>query len=114
MKILALILCLALSACATVTLTAACPASSTGVSFGLAGSTVGNQTLSMVGSAVSTGKLLAGAKEGNRASSPPAATSATMTYSYLPIFGSDSGSLACVQPPQQVIVVTSPPASVVQ
>lgn len=92
--------------CAKVTLNTTCPATSTGVGFALAGSTVGNQVLSMLGSMGTTAGVLlkAGAT---------APTTATMTYSYIPIFGADSGSLTCVQPPQTTTVVTSPPASIV-
>lgn len=96
--------------CATVTLSTACPANSTGVSFALAGSTVGNQLLSMLSSGLATGGLIAGAREG--AAAP--ATTATMKYQYIPIFGSDSGSLSCTSPPTTTTVVTSPPASIVR
>lgn len=94
--------------CATVQLTTACPATSTGVSFALAGSTVGNQVLSMLGSMGSKAGLMA------PVGAPAAPTNtATMSYSYIPIFGADSGSLTCLMPIQTTTVVTSPPASIV-
>lgn len=106
-RLAVLFLALALAGCATVNMSTSCPANSTGVSFALAGSTVGNTALSMLGTAMATGMLApkAGVAPG---------TTATMSYHYLPIFGADSGSLNCVQPPQQTIVVTSAPASVVR
>jgi hypothetical protein len=91
--------------CAKVTLTTSCPVNSTGVSFALAGSTVGNQAIAMLGAVASGAKVMAGPTS--------TGTSATMTYEYLPIFGADSGSLDCTQPPIQTVVVTSPPAQVV-
>ena len=100
-----------LMGCATVTMTTTCPTSSTGVSFALAGSTVGNQAISMLSSLGSAGGLMA-AREGATAAPPP--TSATMTYRYLPIFGADSGSLSCTQPPTPTTIITSPPASIVR
>lgn len=100
-------LALALAGCATITLNTACPTNSTGVSFALAGSTVGNTAISML----STAALGAGVAA--KAGAVPATTNATMTYQYFPIFGQDSGSLNCVQPPTQTVVVTSPPATVV-
>lgn len=107
-RVAVIVLAFALMGCAQVQLTAQCPAASTGVGFALAGSTVGNQVLSMLGNMGQTAGLMAHAAT---AASPT--TSATMTYSYLPIFGADSGSLTCVMPPQQTVVVTSPPASIV-
>ncbi len=107
--LVAIALGLALAACAKISLTTTCPATSTGVGFALAGSTVGNTALSMLGTAVSGAKLAA--KEGAAA---PAGTTATMSYDYFPVFGADSGSLTCTQPPQTTTVVTSPPASIVQ
>jgi hypothetical protein len=101
-----LILAFALMGCATVNMSTSCPANSTGVGFALAGSTVGNTALSMLGTAAAAGMLAPKA-------GVPAATTATMSYHYLPIFGADSGSLNCVQPPTQTVVVTSPPASIV-
>ena len=98
--------------CATVTLNARCPATSTGVSFALAGSTVGNQAISMLGSALTAAKVLGAARD--EASTAPPPTSATMKYSYSPIWGADSGSLTCVQAPTQTTVVTSAPASIVR
>src|SRR5277367_4248312 len=95
--------------CAKVSLSTQCPANSTGVSFALQGSTVGNQLLSMLSSGLATGGLIAGARLG--AAAPT--TTATMSYEYVPIFGSDSGSLTCVSPPTTTTVVTSPPASIV-
>ena len=106
--LIAVALGLFLSGCATVTLNTSCPSTSTGVAFALAGSTVGNQVLSMLGSMGSTAGLMA--KQG--AAIP--VTSATMTYKYFPIFGADSGSLNCTMPPQNTTVVTSPPASIVR
>jgi hypothetical protein len=105
-RIAVLILALALSGCASITMTTSCPVTSTGVSFALAGSTVGNTALSMLGQAAAGGMLA------NKATAP-APTSATMTYNYLPIFGADSGSLNCIQAPANTIVVTSAPASIV-
>ncbi len=105
--------CALLQGCAKVTLNTVCPATSTGVGFALAGSTVGNTAISMLGAAVAGGGG-GGVKGTEGISSPPTATTATMTYSYLPIFGADSGSLTCTQPPAQTIVVASPPASVVR
>lgn len=100
---------LAFVGCAKVSLSTQCPASSTGVSFALQGSTVGNQLLSMLSSGLATGGLIAGARLGAQAPT----TTATMSYEYVPIFGSDSGSLTCVSPPTTTTVVTSPPASIV-
>ena len=99
---------LAFIGCAKVSLSTQCPANSTGVSFALAGSTVGNQLLSMLSSGLATGGLIAGARVG--AAEP--ATTATMSYEYIPIFGSDSGSLNCTAPPTTTTVVTSPPAQI--
>lgn len=94
--------------CATVTLNTSCPASSTGVSFALSGSTVGNQLISMLGAAATKGGFMAGA------GTAPTPTSGTMTYTYIPIFGADSGSLSCTQPPQGVGVFSpGPPPSIV-
>jgi len=95
--------------CADITESTTCPAGSIGVSFALSGSTIGNQAIAMLGTAVSGATLAA--KEG--AATPPA-TTATMTYKYIPIFGADSGSLTCIQTPQQTVVVTSAPASIVR
>ena len=94
--------------CAKVSLSTQCPANSTGVSFALAGSTVGNQLLSMLSSGLATGGLIAGARLG--AAEP--ATTATMSYDYLAIWGPDSGSLSCTSPPTTTTVVTSPPAQI--
>lgn len=104
-----IMLALLLSGCAEITLNTACPASSTGVSFALAGSTVGNTLISMLGQAATTAGLLAAKAPGTA----QATTNATMTYRYVPIFGADSGSLTCTQAPTTTTVVTSPPASVV-
>lgn len=98
---------LAFMGCATIDESVSCPASSTGVSFALQGSTVGNQLISMLGAAATTAGFMA--REG--AAAP--ATTATMKYSYIPVFGADSGSLTCIQPPATTTVVTSPPASIV-
>lgn len=95
-----------LAGCATVTLNTTCPATSTGVGFALAGSTVGNTALSMLNTAAAGGMLAA------RAGAATSTTNATMTYKYLPIFGADSGSLTCTQPPATTTVVTSPPAQI--
>ena len=111
MKRLLLILLLASCGCAKMTMSTACPAASIGVGFALAGSTVGNQAVAMLGAAVSAGKIAAMAKAG---AGPTPVTTATMSYEYFPIFGADSGNLLCIQPQQQTIVVTSPPATVVQ
>ena len=92
--------------CAKISMTTTCPASSTGVGFALAGSTVGNQLLSMFGSAAAMGLMAP------RAGAATPATTATMTYEYLAVFGADSGSLTCVSPPATTTVVTSPPASI--
>lgn len=102
---------MALQGCATVTLNTVCPDTSSGVAFALSGSTVGNQLLSMAGTAAAAGK----AGLGGPLNAPAATnTSASMTYQYVPIFGSDAGSLTCVKPPNPaVVVVTSPPASIV-
>jgi len=94
--------------CAKISLSTQCPVSSTGVSFALQGSTVGNQLISMLSSGLATGGLIAGARLG--ATEPT--TTATMSYQYIPIFGADSGSLTCVSPPTTTTVVTSPPASI--
>ena len=101
---------LAFIGCAKVSLSTQCPANSTGVSFALAGSTVGNQLLSMLSSGLATGGLIAGARVG--AAEP--ATTATMSYDYLALWGPDSGSLSCTSPPTTTTVVTSPPASIVR
>jgi len=103
---------LAASGCAKIALSTTCPAGNIGVGFGLAGSTVGNQAIAMLGAAVSGAKVAAMAKAG--AVGAPSTTTATMSYEYSPIFGADSGTLTCVMPPQQTVVVTSPPAAVVQ
>ena len=107
--VLAGVLALVIWGCATVQLSTQCPASSTGVSFALAGSTVGNQLLSMLSSGLSTAGLI-GARQ-TAAAAP--VTTATMKYTYVPIFGSDSGSLTCTQPtPPPTIVTTGPPAAI--
>jgi hypothetical protein len=103
---------MALCACAQVSLTTVCPASSTGVQFALAGSTVGNTLISMLSTAATTAGVLP--MTGARAAGAPATTNATMTYTYVPIFGADSGSLTCTQAPQNTTVVTSPPAAIVR
>jgi hypothetical protein len=95
--------------CAKLALDTTCPAGSIGVSFALAGSTIGNQAIAMLGTAVSGATLAA--KQGD---TTPPATKGTMTYEYVPIFGADSGSLTCIQAPQQTVVVTSAPASIVR
>jgi len=100
---------LALSGCAEITLTTACPATSTGVGFALAGSTIGNTALSML----STGLAGAGGLAAKAGTTAPA-TTATMSYKYLAIWGPDSGSLSCTSPPQSTVVVASPPASIVK
>jgi hypothetical protein len=92
--------------CAKVTMNVACAPTATGVSFALAGSTVGATALSMLGGVVTKAGLMASV-----GSTP--STSASMTYEYLPIFGSDGGSLTCSQPPETTVVVTSPPAQVI-
>lgn len=98
---------LSLYGCATINETVACPASSTGVAFALQGSTVGNQLISMLGSAATTAGFLA--KPG--AATPT--TTATMKYTYIPIFGSDSGSLNCTNPvPAPIVVTAGPPAAI--
>jgi hypothetical protein len=100
------LLALALAGCAKISLTTACPTTSTGVSFALSGSTVGNTLLSMLGTAAAgAGALKATATE-------PQTTSATMTYDYIPVFGADSGSLNCTEPPTTTTIVTSPPAQI--
>jgi hypothetical protein len=105
-RLTVLVLALALAGCATVNMSTSCPANSTGVGFALAGSTVGNTALSMLGTAAAAGMLAPKA-------GVPAGTTATMSYRYIPVFGADSGSLTCIQPPQQTVIVTSPPASIV-
>ena len=93
--------------CATITETVACPASSTGVNFALQGSTVGNQLLAMGQAAAGAAGFMA--KEG--AAAPT--TTATMKYTYIPIFGSDSGSLTCTQPAvPPTIITTGPPVAI--
>jgi hypothetical protein len=107
LKTLLVIFLCALLGCAKITLNTVCPPTSTGVGFALAGSTVGNTALSMLSTAASGGMLAARA-------GAPTSTNATMSYEYFPIFGADSGSLSCTQPPTQTTVVTSPPASIVR
>jgi hypothetical protein len=99
-----------LAGCAKISLSTQCPASSTGVSFALAGSTVGNQAIAMLGSAIG-GAALMGAKQNTSADATPITN--TMSYEYFPIFGADSGSLTCIQsiaPP--TVVTTGPPAAI--
>ena len=110
--LIAAVLAVSLAGCADITQEVVCPANSIGVSFALAGSTVGNQAIAMLGAYVSAGKAAALAKEGVASVAP--VTGGKMSYKYLPIFGADSGSLTCVMPQQQNVIVTSPPASVVQ
>lgn len=107
-RLLISLLAVALVGCAKITLNTVCPATSTGVGFALSGSTVGNTVLSMLATGVTGGAIPM-----KLGATPAQNTSATMTYNYLPIFGSDSGNLTCTSPPQQTVVVTSPPASVV-
>ena len=107
-RLTGLIMALVLAGCAQISMTTTCPATSTGVGFALAGSTIGNTALSMLGTAAAAGMLAP------KAGATVPGTSATMTYNYLPVFGADSGSLNCVQPPQQTVIVTSAPASVVR
>jgi hypothetical protein len=108
MRLLAVVLlAVVLAGCAKISLTTQCPANSNGVSFALAGSTVGNQAIAMLGSALG----VAGIMGRNGGSAPPPTTN-TMTYSYIPIFGADSGSLTCIEPvaPPGVLVPGPPPA----
>jgi hypothetical protein len=94
--------------CATIDETVACPASSTGVAFALQGSTVGNQLISMAGAAAGAAGFMA---RPGAAEAPT--TTATMKYTYVPIFGSDSGSLTCVQAPAPpTIITTGPPVAI--
>ena len=102
------LLVLAFAGCAKVTMNVACATTATGVAFALSGSTVGATALSMLGGIATKGGLMASA---GAAATP---TSATMTYEYLPIFGADGGSLTCSQPPDNTVVVTSPPAQILQ
>lgn len=99
-----------LAGCAKISLTTQCPANSAGVSFALAGSTVGNQAIAMLGSALG-GAALMGARQ-NAAADATLPTN-TMSYEYLPIFGADSGSLTCIEPIAPPTVVTAgPPAAI--
>lgn len=107
-RILVLLLAAALMGCAKIQLSTQCPTNSTGVGFALAGSTIGNQALSMLGGIASKAGVMAGPTD-----TAAPATTATLSYEYLAIWGPDSGSLACTIPPQQTVVVTSPPASIV-
>jgi hypothetical protein len=110
MKRLTLIPILLLLGCAKISLTTTCPANSDGVSFALAGSTVGNQAIAMLGSALGGAALMGTSRAAAEAA--PVATS-TMTYSYLPIFGADSGSLTCILPIAPPTVVSAgPPAQI--
>ena len=94
--------------CAKVSLTTQCPANSTGVGFALAGSTVGNQVLSMLGAMGGAAGMMA--RQGDTAPT----NTATMTYEYVPIFGADSGSLNCTMPPPAPTILNpGPPASFV-
>lgn len=96
--------------CATIDETVACPASSTGVNFALQGSTIGNQLLAMGQAAAGAAGFMA--KAG--ASSAPV-TTATMKYTYIPIFGSDSGSLTCTQPAAPPTIITmGPPVAILR
>lgn len=106
-RLTAIVLAVAVAGCAKIQLSTQCPTNSTGVGFALAGSSIGNQALSMLGGAASKAGLMVGAGE------PVPSTTATLSYSYLAIWGPDSGSLSCTMPPQQTVVVTSPPASIV-
>lgn len=91
-RIWVVLLALALAGCAKISLTTQCPTTSNGVSFALAGSTVGNQAIAMLGSALGAAGVMA-----KRSDAGPTTTN-TMTYSYIPIFGADSGSLTCIVP----------------
>ena len=113
--LIAAVLAVSLAGCAKISLTTQCPATSIGAGFALSGSTVGNQAIAMLGSAVGAAKLAAMAKAYKDAGvAMPAPITDTMTYTYAPIFGADSGNLTCIQPQQQTVVVTSAPAAVVQ
>jgi hypothetical protein len=104
--ILFVLLAILAGGCATVHLTQNCPMGSTGVGFALSGSTVGNTAISMLGGVATKAGFL-------MAQGPTPSNQASMDYTYVPIFGSDSGTLNCVIPPTQTVVVTSPPASVI-
>lgn len=93
--------------CAHVHLAKTCPATSTGVSFGLKGSVVGNTVLSMIGSAATKAGFLAAA-----GGATPSEQS-TLDYTYLPLFGADAGSIDCpmpVPPTTTIITVPNPPS----
>ena len=101
------LLALALAGCAEIDQNVSCPTGSTGVAFALQGSTVGNQLISMFGSASSMGLLAP------RAAAVGPTTGATMKYRYLAVFGADSGSLTCVNPPAPpTVITTGPPPSI--
>ncbi len=112
MKRLLLIPLLVLFGCAKISLTTSCPANANGVSFALAGSTVGNQAIAMLSSGLGAAGLLGMARSAPADSSTPPSVN-TMTYTYLPIFGADSGSLTCILPLTPPTVVTAgPPAAI--
>jgi|SRR5580698_7980315 hypothetical protein len=101
-----------LAGCAKISLSTQCPATSLGVSFALAGSTVGNQAIAMLGSAIG-GAALMDKKTGSAPTdTTPTTIVNTMSYEYLPIFGADSGSLTCIAPvaPPTVVSTGPPPA----
>lgn len=100
------LLALALAGCAKISLTTTCPSTSVGVSFALAGSTIGNQAIAMLSSAAGAAGLLA--KNGVT----DTGNTSTMSYEYIPIFGADSGTLTCIAPVATpgVLVAGPPPA----
>jgi hypothetical protein len=105
MKRLSLLLTLVVFGCAKISLTTTCPATSNGVSFALAGSTVGNQAIAMLGTALAGATLMS--KQGAADTAP--VTTNTMSYEYVPIFGADSGSLTCIDPVAPPVVVSAGP-----
>lgn len=98
--------------CAKVTLNTVCPPGTTNVGFALSGSTIGNTAISMLGGVATKAGVMT--REG-ASPSEPTTTNGTMTYTYLPIFGADAGSLSCTQPPAAPgVLVPGPPAQIVR
>lgn len=94
--------------CAKISLTTTCPASSVGVSFALAGSTVGNQAIAMLSSAAGAAGFLA-----KRDAAADTGNTSTMSYEYVPIFGADSGTLTCIAPVATPgLLVPGPPPAI--
>lgn len=110
-RLIVLLPLLILFGCAKIALTTTCPSTSVGVSFALAGSTIGNQAIAMLSSAAGAAGLLA--KNGvTKNGVTDTGNTSTMSYEYIPIFGADSGTLTCIAPVATpgVLVAGPPPA----